>query len=238
MKLRRAAVLITSGTKRLGLAFAKESLALGFDVLLHYRTHTREARRWLSRHADLAAHTHFIQKDITPENARELISESLSIAPRLVGLVNNASSFSKGALQDIDHFAATIRTNALVPAALTSAFAAAVTRGWVINVTDAHISAINIPHQNYRVSKMLLTELTRQQAALYAPKVRVNAIAPGPMLPAPGDSRERFESLAKGIPLGRTGSPNLLRPAFSYLVTAEYVTGEVLHVDGGWHLRG
>ncbi len=238
MKLRRAAVLITSGTKRLGLAFAKESLAMGFDVVLHYRTHTREARRWLSRHGEHAPHTRFIQKDITPENAGELIDESLRAAPKLVGLVNNASQFTQGSLQDTPHLVAVLRSNALVPAALTSAFAETVAHGWIINVTDAHIDPINIAHQNYRVSKLLLTELTRQQAATFAPRVRVNAIAPGAILAPPGGSRTAFKALATKIPLRRTGSPDMLRRAFSFLVRSEYVTGEVVRVDGGWHLRG
>lgn len=238
MNLRRATVLITSGTKRLGLAFAKESLAMGFDVILHFRTHTREARQWLSRHGDHATHTYFISKDLTPENAHELIDESLRVAPRLVGLVNNASLFTKGSLRDIAHLTGVINSNALVPAALTSAFAAAVERGWVINITDAHIGPINIPHQNYRISKLLLAELTRQQAAAFAPHVRVNAIAPGAILPPPGGSREAFDALADSIPLHRTGSPERLRRAFSFLVTNDYITGDTIHVDGGWHVRG
>lgn len=236
MKLKNPAVLITGGTRRLGLACAHEVLDLGFDVILHYRSRAREARAVLTRHPLLRERVRLVQQDLTPASSPDLIEKCRGMARRLIGLVNSASVFEKGDLNDVAHLSATLDTNALVPSALTAAFALQAGAGWVVHLTDAHIDGLNRTYQNYRVSKLLLTELTRQHAFLYAPGIRVNAIAPGAVLPASGTSRKEFAALGSHIPLGHTGSPADIRRALAYLIQGDYVTGQVLCVDGGWHL--
>jgi NAD(P)-dependent dehydrogenase (short-subunit alcohol dehydrogenase family) len=118
---------------------------------------------------------------------------------------------------------------------LSRAFSAAVQEGWIINLTDAHIGAVNLNYQNYRISKLLLAELTRQMAMLWAPRIRVNAIAPGAILAAEAGEESSFEQLARQIPAGRTGKIQDIQQAFAYLVGQDYVTGQTLYVDGGWH---
>jgi NAD(P)-dependent dehydrogenase (short-subunit alcohol dehydrogenase family) len=164
------------------------------------------------------------------------VEQAQSMCRRLVGLVNNASLFTPGNLADPAHLAALLESNALVPAALAAAFAARARSGWIVNITDANIKAPNRTWQNYRISKLLLEELTRQQAFLCAPRFRVNAIAPGAILPASGSSAASFRALADRIPLRRTGSLADIRAAFAGLLSAPYVTGQVLYVDGGRHV--
>jgi pteridine reductase len=236
MELAHPAVLVTSGTKRLGLALAKQALAMGMDVVLHYRSHTREANSWLSRNPSMRTRVALLQASLSPANAAEVIAQARGCCRTLVGLVNNAAVFTRGNLSDSDHLQNTLTTNAIVPAALTAAFAGAVDSGWVVNVTDARVDAPNRNYQNYRVSKLLLTELTRQQAFLYAPAVRVNAIAPGAILPAAGASRTEFDRLSRQVPMGRTGTLADIAEGFACLVRGDYLTGQVLFVDGGSHL--
>ena len=230
-------VLITGGAKRLGLALAAEALSLGLDVVIHYRRERHEALCWLRRECAAKSRVLFVKANLRPQDAAALVDRALRLKPGLVGLVNNASVFAPGDLSDQEHLRATLDSNALVPAALAEAFRHRVRRGWIVNVTDARVAPLNRTYQNYRISKLLLQELTRQQAFRYAPDVRVNAIAPGAILPAAGTSRSAFRRLARHIPLGRTGDLGAVRQAFAYLVQAEHVTGQTMYVDGGWHLE-
>jgi NAD(P)-dependent dehydrogenase (short-subunit alcohol dehydrogenase family) len=236
MESRNGAVLITGGAKRLGLAMAAETLAMGLDVVIHYRSDRRAAQTWLARHPPSRKRVHFLQSDLTPDTAASLVDEARTLVPRLVGLVNNASTFTGGNLSDLSHLRAALDTNLLVPAALAEQFRRRAKRGWVINITDAHAFPLNRNYQNYRVSKLFLEELTRQQAFLFAPAIRVNAIAPGAILPSRGASRADFARLARAVPLGRTGGLADLRAAFAFLVRSPSVTGQTVFVDGGWHL--
>lgn len=232
-KLLDRAVIITSGTKRLGLALAKEALRLGFDAILHYRSHRDEADRWLERHPNCLPRVAFLQCDLTPESAPQTIVKAAEMAGRLEGLVNNASVFTEGNLGDFSHFRSVLENNALIPAALAEAYRKKVGNGWIIHVTDANIVAVNRNYQNYRISKLLLTELTRQQSALFAPHVRVNAIAPGAILPSNGATDESLERARASTPLGRTGTLTDIRRAFAFIVGNDYLSGHVLPVDGG-----
>lgn len=228
-------VLITSGTKRLGLLYAKKLVEMGYRLVLHYRSDAREAEKWIAQSPELASKTTFIQADLD-ENAAQVVRQAKKEHPGLRGLINNASVFGKGDLTDPRHFLDTLHTNALVPMTLAATFTDLVSGGWIINVTDAKISGNNDAFQNYRLSKRLLTDLTEQMALIYAPKFRVNAIAPGAMLPSVHTKKSDFRALAKKIPLGKVGQLDSLVMALEYLVTNEYVTGQVMLVDGGWHL--
>lgn len=234
-KLTRTTVLITGAAKRLGLSLAKASIERGLDVIVHYRSSKKEAESWLRRTPSARKRVRFVQGDLL-DSSVDIVAAASRLTTHLGGLVNSASVFAKGDLRDPDHFRTTLEINALAPFRLAESFRRRVQRGWIVNITDAHIEPINLTYQNYRISKLLLGELTRQMAARYAPAIRVNAIAPGAILPAPGDTHRSFSRLAKEIPLKRTGNPQAVVKAYAYLLDNDYVTGETLHVDGGWHL--
>jgi NAD(P)-dependent dehydrogenase (short-subunit alcohol dehydrogenase family) len=234
----RPAVLITAGTRRLGLAFAAECLAVGLDVVLHYRSSNEQARQCFSRNPRLRDRVHYLQADLTDTPADALVREAKRMAPGLCGLVNNASVFAQGGLSDPAHFRATLEVNAIVPLALADAFRRTVRKGWIVNITDAHTGGNNLSYQNYRLSKRMLDELTRQLALAYAPAIRVNALAPGAVLPAPGASLREFRALSRTIPMRRAVNLDALVNGLSFLIGNESVTGQVLYIDGGWHLLG
>jgi NAD(P)-dependent dehydrogenase (short-subunit alcohol dehydrogenase family) len=231
----KKAILITGATRRLGLLFAQESLGRGFAVVAHYRSSRGPLSRWLRNHPEHARDVHFIRQELRDDTAA-LIDEAADLPVRLVGLVNNASIFTPGDLDDPHHFQQILQVNACIPLQLAARFCQRVRDGWIINITDAHIHGPNKRFQNYRISKRLLEMLTEQLAFLHAPRIRVNAIAPGAMLPSPGSSRGELAALSKSIPLERTGDTEALRQAFGYLLSNTYVTGQTLFVDGGWHL--
>jgi NAD(P)-dependent dehydrogenase (short-subunit alcohol dehydrogenase family) len=228
------AVVITGAAGRIGLELAKECLDLGYCVIIHFRTSPEPAKSVFKGDDRIT----FIQTDFAelPEMPELFIDDVASLPFTLTGLINNAAIFETGDMSDPAHFDKMLTVNALTPLRLSAAFAKSVKNGWIINITDAHIHPKSKKYQNYRVSKLFLDEITRQQAYLYAPKIRVNAIAPGAILKAAGETQKSFDGLKKTIPLNRTGDLAHIRQAMRLLVENDYITGSVIPVDGGWGL--
>jgi len=228
------AVAITGAADRIGLELAKECLDSGYCVIIHYRTSAEPAQSVFKGDERVK----FIRTDFaeSPETPKLFMDNAASLPFTLRGLVNNAAVFEAGDMSDPAHFDKTLTVNALTPLRLSAAFAKSVKSGWIINITDAYIRPKSKKYQNYRVSKLFLEEITRQQAYLYAPEIRVNAIAPGAVLPAGGETPESFDGLKKNIPLNRTGDTARIRQAMRFLIENDYITGSVIPVDGGWHL--
>lgn len=235
MELRNENILITAGTQRIGFHLLQESLTMGYNVIAHYRTRNDQAYSWLDTRPHLHDRVHFIQQDLS-KSPETLIEKANHFSGNLVGLVNNASVFSKGNLTDSAHLNEMLNIHFHIPNKLSAHFCKTVTNGWIVNITDAIIQKPNHTFQNYRISKLFLNELTRQQASLYAPNFRVNAIAPGAMLPAATPGTKNFDTLAEKIPLKKTGSIQSLSNTFRFLVSNDYCTGQIIAVDGGWHL--
>ena len=228
-------VLITAGTKRLGLRFAQTTIEMGYNVIVHYRTSSTAAHQWLHRNPSLKGRVFFIQHDLEFSPAT-VIKKAMELPCTLIGLVNNASLFSKGDLCDLSHLQQMMEIHCVVPATLGTCFYENIKKGWIINITDAIIDRPNLAYQNYRISKLFLRELTRQQAVRFAPSIRVNALAPGALMPSNNTTRKDFRSLARNIPLQQTGAVTSLMDAYRFLVNDQYCTGQTISVDGGWNL--
>jgi len=225
-------VLVTGASGRIGLELAKECLDLGYHAVIHYRSSAEPAQSVFKGDERVT----FIHAELT-ESPQKFMDAVMGLSiPPLEGLVNNASVFQQGNMSDPCHFNDMLTINALIPLSLSAEFAKSVKSGWIVNITDARTRQISKKYQNYRVSKLLLDEITRQSAYLYAPSIRVNAIAPGAILPAAGESKEVFDGLAMGIPLDKTGGSINIRQAIRFIVENDYITGCVIPVDGGWHL--
>lgn len=229
------AVIITAGTKRVGLALTKKSLELGYSVITHYRTSASQLKRWLNSNSKYKNNVYFIQSDLrnSPEN---LIIEALKFNIPIVGLINNASTFKRGNLTDINNLAEALEINSFIPLKLSDTFRKKVKKGWIINVTDAYIESLNSNFQNYRISKLFLQELTRQMAFTYAPKIRVNAIAPGPILQAADDTLESFKKVKRETPLKKKELLSTVLKSYEFLISCDGITGQTIYADGGRHL--
>ncbi|NLP01981.1 MAG: SDR family NAD(P)-dependent oxidoreductase [Fibrobacter sp.] len=235
MARKTQAVLITGGAKRLGLCFARKALEMGYSVIVHYRSSLYDAKIVLFKSAKHKDKVFFVKHDLST-SPETLIDKCSDLPVDLCGLVNNASLFTTGNLQKPDHLEEILRVNVIAPLRLSTRFCELAGKGWIINITDSNISRPNHNFQNYRISKLFLEEITRQQAFLFAPSIRVNAIAPGAMLPSDAENTQYFHSLSEKIPLGKTGDLRSLTDTFEFLVNTPYLTGEVIRVDGGWHL--
>lgn len=158
--------------------------------------------------------------------------------PHLNILINNASVFLKDSIADSEtalldiHYSVNVRA----PFILIREFGELVNLGQVINMADTRISIDDILSAAYSLSKKSLKDLTELAAVEFAPEIRVNAVAPGLILPPPGENDLFLEKKARTVPLKRRGGPSDVTQAIRYLLEAEFVTGQTIFVDGGAHL--
>jgi len=238
-------VLITGGAKRVGAAICRRLHAAGANLMLHYRRSAGEARLLQAELNHVRAESvALIQADLLDLNKLPaIVDQTLQTFGRLDALVNNASSFFPTPIGEITPQAwdDLIGTNLRAPLFLAQAAAPALrkSQGAIVNIVDIHADR---PLKNfvvYSVAKAGLVAVTRSLARELAPEVRVNAIAPGPIL-WPDDSS--FDELSRQrvvshTPLKREGDPDDIAKAVYYLIVeATYVTGDTISVDGGRHI--
>ncbi|HEY5365121.1 MAG TPA: pteridine reductase [Casimicrobiaceae bacterium] len=238
-------VLITGGAKRVGAAICRLLHARGARLMLHYRTSAGEARLLQAELNHLREDSvALIQADLLDlTKLASLVEQSVNRFGRLDALVNNASSFFQTTVGDItpSDWDDLIGTNVRAPLFLSQAAAPALrkTQGSIVNITDIHAERPLKNYVVYSVAKSALVGLTRSLARELAPEVRVNAVAPGPVI---WPEENEFDELARQriishTPLRREGLPEDVAKAVHFLLAdASYVTGETIHVDGGRHV--
>jgi pteridine reductase len=235
-------VLITGGAKRVGAAICRRLHGAGANLMLHYRASAGEARLLQAElnHARPNS-VSLIQADLLDLNKLpSVVEQTLQAFGRLDGLINNASTFFPTPVGEITEgaWADLIGTNLQVPLFLAQAAAPALkrTQGAIVNLSDIHAERPLKNYVVYSIAKAGLEGLTRSLARELAPEVRVNAVAPGPIL-WPED--ESFDELSRQriishTPLKREGTPDdIARAVHFLLVDANYITGETINVDGG-----
>ncbi len=244
----RPVALVTGGALRIGAAICK-ALAKDHDVIVHANTNANAAETVADRIRDLGAEAWVVLADLEdPETAEQLIAVASDVCGRPISvLINNASRFPESTLDEATwaELDAMVRLHAWAPLAMTRALAAqpAPPAGTcVVNLLDTRITSIDREHVPYLLSKQMLSEATRMTARHLAPDVRVNAVAPGPILPPSSKSGAaadaELEKGANAVPLHRAGSADEVAHAVRFLVENQYVTGQTVFVDGGRHLLG
>ncbi|HTS23413.1 MAG TPA: pteridine reductase [Casimicrobiaceae bacterium] len=238
-------VLITGGAKRVGAAICRRLHAAGASLMLHYRASAGEARLLQAelnhQRKDSVA---LIQADLLDlAKIPSLIDQTVQSFGRLDALVNNAASFYPTPVGEItaEDWDSLIGADLRAPLFVSQAAAAALkkTQGAIVNITDIHAERPLKNYVLYSIAKAGLVGLTRSLARELAPEVRVNAVAPGPIL-WPDD--ESFDELSRQriishTPLKREGAPeDVARAVLFLLADASYVTGETIRVDGGRHV--
>jgi pteridine reductase len=235
-------VLITGGAKRVGAAIARRLHVSGANLMLHYHSAKAEAvelQRALNAVRANSAAT--VQANLlNAAELPELVRTTVTRFGRLDGLVNNASSFHPTPLGEIKiaDWDDLIGTNLKAPLFLSQAAAPHLKAagGCIVNIADIHADRPLKRYVVYSIAKAGLVGLTRSLARELGPEVRVNAVAPGPVM-WPED--ESFDELARQrvishTLLKRAGEPEDIAAAVHYFVAeAPYVTGQVLAVDGG-----
>jgi len=236
-------VLITGGAVRVGAAIARRLHATGARIMIHYRSSAGEAEKLCDElnklRLDSAA---TVQGDLLdPACHPKLVGAAEQQFGRLDVLINNASSFYPTAVGEItekDWFDL-VGTNLKAPLFLSQAAARALTHshGCIVNIADIHAERPMKSYVVYSIAKAGLVALTKSLAHELGPNVRVNAVAPGPIMwpeeDPTFDDQERRRIIAHTL-LKREGSPDDIAKAVTFLVNdAPYITGAILPVDGG-----
>ncbi len=241
MPLAGKAVLVTGAARRVGAALAAAFHAAGARVAVHYRGSKAEAdARVAEFNAARADSARAFQADLSdPAACETLIATVVRAFGRLDILVNNASSFYPTPVGSItpDQFDDLIGSNLRAPLFLAQAAAPELGKreGLILNIADIHGLKPLRQHVVYCSAKAALIMLTRSLARELGPTVRVNAIAPGPVLwPESGVDAELRRGIVERTALKRAGTPeDVAKAALFFATDAPFVTGEVLAVDGG-----
>lgn len=237
--------LVTGAGRRLGGAVALALARAGVHLALHHHASANEARQLAARLEGLGVRAIPFAADLSdPTQAAELLPRVRETLGFVSILVNSAATFEPGSLRDTTP-QAWQRTHDLIltaPFLLMQAlarqeeFSAPDTTGAVVNLLDQRIRRPRPGHLAYTVAKSALWSLTQLAAVELAPALRVNAVAPGPILPAPGANMAQFHKIAQATPLARPGAPDDVAEAVLFLLRQEFITGELIYVDGGEHL--
>jgi len=235
LKISGKTVLITGGAKRIGRALVEAFAAAGARVVIHCNTSEEEAQRLI---ASLPGSGHqVINADFAKKDSVEQI---FSKCGRIDILVNCASTFERCSVLEENRtcFEHQFQVNFIAPFEMMKAFAAQTGKfhGVIINFTDQRTVSCSDGTGSYLLSKKALTEATLTAAKQFAPEIRVNAIAPGPVLPPVELKGRGMTHILKEVPLDKPVDIDDLVNAVFFLVSNESITGQILFVDCGQHL--
>ncbi len=238
--LKGKTALVTGAAKRVGREIALALASEGAGVVIHCNRSRQEAEELGSLIGKSGGASWIVQADFEkPAEYTTLIDRSIDAAGKLDILINSASIFPVNTLKDLEYEDITrnVHINAWVPFALSRAFARKAGHGDIINLLDTRIIGHDFNHAAYILSKHMLSVLTEMTAIEYAPNIRVNAVAPGLILPPPGKDGTFLEQVKDMLPLKRYGSPENVADAVLFLLKNDFITGQTVFVDGGRHLR-
>jgi NAD(P)-dependent dehydrogenase (short-subunit alcohol dehydrogenase family) len=242
MELRGRNALVTGGAQRVGAAIVRALACAGANVFIHYNSSGDAAHKLAAeiREAGVAAHAG--PADLSdPTCTPELIATATKTLGAVSLLVNSASSFPRDTLADltIGRLRETIDVSLTAPIFLTQAFAAALpsdTRGAVVNLSDSRTTSPYRQHFAYTIAKGGLDTFTRAAATALGPQIRVNAVALGVVLPPAGHDDNYVNQLAAALPLAAPGGAEPVAHAVQALLENDFITGEIVRIDGGGHL--
>lgn len=234
-------VLITGAARRIGRAIATAFAHAGFRVVIHCNRSLSDAQCLLAELGGESAGHCVVQADFRVSGEVSALIPSLvrrGIVP--VCLVNSAAIYSRIPLRDAtpETLAEVFTINFAAPFELMRSFANVCGTGSIINITDAR-TAFPDPHSGpYALAKKALAEATAAAALDWAPQIRVNAIAPGIVLPPPGGAWTRMQNIIPAIPMQQRTTEQELADTCLFLQRSSSITGQSIFLDGGIHLLG
>ena len=234
-------VLITGAARRLGRSAAEAFAERGAELIIHYHRSADAAAETVRSCRELGVRAAAYGADLSsPGEAEGLIGrlEEDELLPTII--VNSASLYTKNSLENVrrEELEGDAALTAYAPLELCRSFSRKAESGSIINVLDARMVDYDRSHLSYHLAKETLFHLTRILAVELAPAFRVNGIAPGIILPPEHTSKESVEKFRRANPLQLVGSPDDFTDALLFLAGSRFITGDVLFVDGGRHLKG
>jgi NAD(P)-dependent dehydrogenase (short-subunit alcohol dehydrogenase family) len=237
-----ATALVTGASRRLGRAIALHLAERGWRVGVHYRASSAEALEVVGEIEALGGHAVAIQADLTrPAELAPLIETCAKRLGAPTCLINNAACFEWDSVETLDAetWQLHLDVNLRAPVFLTQAFAKGLRDGLsgnVINVIDQRVWRLDPNHFSYTIAKSALWTATRTLAQALAPRIRVNAIAPGPVLPARDQSEADFAEECRSTLLKQAVSADDVTGAVRFLLETPSITGQMIALDAGQHL--
>jgi NAD(P)-dependent dehydrogenase (short-subunit alcohol dehydrogenase family) len=235
-------VLITGAARRIGRRIALDLAREGWAVAIHCKSSRADAEALKVEIDKDGGRSVIVQGDLARADVPErLIAEASRALGPLTCLINNASRFEpdEAASVTLDSWAAHLDTNLRAPVFLSQSFAAQLPAGMdgnIINIIDQRVWKLTPKFFSYTASKSALWTVTRTLAQALAPRIRVNAIGPGPALPNVRMDEEDFARQARLTLLKRGTSPEEISAAVKYILSATAMTGQMIVLDGGQHL--
>ena len=240
MSLKDKLVLITGAALRVGRELALTVARAGSDVVIHFGHSQADAQSLKDQIQALGRRAYLLQADLNdPEEVSKLIPRTFEYGP-LYALVNNAAIFESLTWQSatLEEWNRHLMVNLTTPFLLSQAFAGLLPpdgKGRIVNLLDWRALRPAADHLPYTISKSALAALTRSLAVALAPRISVNGLALGAILP-PSEGTAP-PNILKNVPAGRWGDLAEVGQALIFLLEGpEYITGEIIHIDGGRHL--
>jgi pteridine reductase len=234
-------ILITGAAKRIGKEMALSFFKKGWDIVIHFNASKDEAESLADQmNAERFNSAMLVQANLDNANEVEkLVAKIQSNNISIDALINNASTFYPTPIGTFseENWDALMGSNLKAPLFLIQSFHKQLkkNKGFIINITDINVDKALVNHSIYLAAKSGLQTLTKALAKELAPHIRVNAIAPGAILEPPNTewTSEQKNKIIDAVPLKRMGSEKDIVDAAIYLSEAEYVTGQILNIDGG-----
>jgi len=233
--------LVTGGAKRIGRATVLALAGEGANVVVHYRSSQTQADDLVRQIRGTGGNAWAVRADLADEDqAKTLLDRARERAGTVDILINNASIFPENTLDDLtaDDVAISVQVNAVAPFLIARALAAQTGNGAIVNFLDARLGDYDASHVAYDLSKRMLLAITQMLALEFAPAVRVNAVAPGLILAPCGEDESYLKRLGSRNPLRRVGKVQNITDAVVFLLQNDFVTGQVIYVDGGRQMKG
>jgi NAD(P)-dependent dehydrogenase (short-subunit alcohol dehydrogenase family) len=240
--LKDKTILVTGAARRVGRLLALGCARAGADVIIHHGHSLEEALEVQKEIASIGRRAWVLPADLSnAEEVFRLIAQANALSP-LYALVNSAAIFEKLSLQNttLEDWERHLSINLTAPFLLSQTFARQTSQGRIVNIVDWRALRPGADHFPYTVSKAALAALTKSLAVALAPNITVNALAFGAILP-PADSSANdssaSEKVIEPVPAKRWSEAGEIEHALVFLLSGPaYITGEIIHVDGGRHL--
>jgi len=236
--LEHKTVLITGAARRLGRLFAFACAHAGANVVIHHGHSDADAESLRNEIIGLGCQAWIFQADLSASSQAENLIPLINRSTPIHYLINNAAIFESLSIEStsLESWDQHIAINLTAPFLLSQAFASQAQNGArIINIVDWRALRPGADHFPYTISKSALAAMTKSMAVALAPKIIVNALALGAILP-PADGNKNPD-IVKNIPAKRWANENEVEQALLFLLTSPaYITGEIIHVDGGRHL--
>jgi pteridine reductase len=234
--------LVTGAGTRVGRVIALALGRAGMRVGVHYSTSEKGARQTADEIAAAGSDARTLPGDLTdPATAPRLVEHTHKVFGGLDVLINSAAVMLRTPVGEVlvEDWDAMFALNLRAPFFLSQAAARVMEKngGAIVNIADLAAFETWRGYVPHAITKAGVVQMTRSLAHALAPKIRVNAVAPGPVLLPEGWTQEQADKLISTTPLGRLGKPEDVARAVLYLLSADYVTGETIIVDGGRHVR-